>query len=60
MNDVILNRKIPSGDTGYFLVGTVSFMFLSQYRDTKAVFYLFYEITKVFSSFPDVIHASVI
>ena len=29
-----------------FLVEMASFMFLSQFRDTKAVFYLFYKITK--------------
>ena len=32
-----------------------SLMFLPQYRDTEAIFYLFYKITKVFSSFRDVI-----
>ena len=37
-----------------------SFMFLSQYRDTKAIFYLFYKITKGFSSFGDIIHVSVL
>ena len=35
-------------------------MFLSQYRDTKAIFNLFYKITEVFSSFRDVIHVSVL
>ena len=43
-----------------FLVEMASFMFLSQYRDTKTIFYLFYKITKVFSSFRDVIHVSVL
>ena len=37
-----------------------SFAFLSQYRDTKATFYLFYKITKVFSSCRDVIHVSLL
>ena len=36
---------------GIFLVEMASFMFLSQYRDTKAIFYLFHKITKVFSEF---------
>ena len=35
-------------------------MFLSQYKDMKAIFYLFYKITKVSSSFRDVIHVSVL
>ena len=50
-------EKWPSGNarrsrvfSGIFLVEMTSFMFLSQYRDTKAIFYLFYIITKVFSS----------
>ena len=43
-----------------FLVEMVSFMFLSQYRDTKAIFYLFYIIIKVFSSFRDVSRVSVL
>ena len=67
MNDVISARKIHSENTrrsrafsGNFLVEMASFMFLSQYRDTKAIFYLFYKITKVFSSFRDVIHVSVL
>ena len=67
MNDVISTRKMPSENTrrsrvfsGIFLVEMASFMFLSQYRDTKAIFYLFYKITKVFSSFRDVIHVSVL
>ena len=46
--------------SGIFQVEMVSFMFLSQYRDTKAISYLFYKMTKVFSSFRDVIHASVL
>ena len=45
---------------GIFPVEMASFMFLSQYKDTKAIFYLFYKITKVFSSFRDVIHVSVL
>ena len=39
MNDVILTGEMAS------------FMFLSLHRDTKAIFHLFYKITKVFSSF---------
>ena len=35
-------------------------MFLSQYRDTKTIFYLLYNATKVFLSFCDVIYASVL
>ena len=65
MSDVISTRKMPSENTrrsqaftGIFLVELASFMFLSQYRDTKAIFYLFYKITKVFSSFRDVIRVS--
>ena len=46
--------------SGIFLVEMESVMFLSQYRDTKVIFYLFYEITKVFSSFRDVIHVSLL
>ena len=42
--------------SGIFLVEMPSFLFLSQHRDMKAIFYLFYKITKVFSSFRDVIH----
>ena len=41
-----------------FLVEMSSFMFLSQYKDTKATFYLFYKIIKDFSIFCDVIHVS--
>ena len=37
-----------------------SFLFLLQYRDTKAIFYLFYKINKVFTSFRDVTHVSVL
>ena len=58
MNDVISTGKMPSENTGrsrvfsgIFLVEMASFMCLSQYRDKKATFYLFYKITKVFSSF---------
>ena len=40
--------------SGIFPVEMASFMFL--YRNTKAIFCLFYKITKVFSSFRDVIH----
>ena len=46
--------------SGIFLVEMESFMFLPQYRDTKAIFYFSYNITKVFSSFRDVIHVSVL
>ena len=53
---------MPLGNTrrsrvfsGTFLVEMASFMFLSQYRDTQTTFYLFYEITKVFSSFRDIL-----
>ena len=67
MNDVVSTEKNPSENTrrsrvfsGIFLVEMASFMFLSQYRDTKAIFCLFYKITKLFSSFRDVIHASVL
>ena len=35
-------------------------MFLSYYRDTKGIFYLFYKITKVFLSFRYVTHVSVL
>ena len=56
-NDVILTRKMPSENTrlrlvfsGIFPVEMVSLTFLSQYIDKKAVFDLFYKITKVFSS----------
>ena len=52
MNDVI--------SSGIFRVEMASFIFLSQYRDTKAISYLFYEITIVFSSFRDLIHVSVL
>ena len=34
-----------------FLVETALLMFLSQYRNTKAIFYLFYKITKIFQIF---------
>ena len=69
MNDVISTRKMSSENmrrswvfSGIFLVEMPSFMFPSQYRDTKAIFYLFYKITKVFSSFHDIIliHVSVL
>ena len=43
-----------------FPVEMESFMFLSLYRDTKAIFYLFYKITMVFPSFRDVIHVLVL
>ena len=36
--------------SGIFLVEMASFMILSQYRDTKAIFYLFHKITKIFPS----------
>ena len=35
-------------------------MFLLQYRVTKAIFCLFYKITKIFTSFCDVNHVSVL
>ena len=67
MNDVISPSKMSVKNTrrsrvfsGIFLVEMASFMFLSQYRDTKAIFHLFYQITKIFSSFRDVIHVSVL
>ena len=43
-----------------FLVEMASFMFLSQYKDTKAILFLFHKVVKVFSSFCDVIHVSVL
>ena len=53
MNDDISTRKIPSENTrrsrvffGIFLVEMASFMFLSQDRDTKAIFYLLYKIRR--------------
>ena len=58
MNDVISTRKMPSENTrrsrvfsGIFLVEMVSFMFLSQYRDTRDIFYLCFKIKKVSSEF---------
>ena len=67
MNEVISTGKIPSENTkrsrvfsGIFPVEMASYMFLSQCTDMKAIFYLFYKITKVFSSFYDVIHVSVL
>ena len=78
MNDAISTRKIPEYtrlrlmfSLGIFLVEITSFMFLSQHRDTQAIFYLlnrdtkvifylFYKITKVFSSFRDVIRVSTV
>ena len=49
MNDTILTRKIPENarlrlvfSLDIFLVEMVSFMFLLQHRDTKAIFYLLY------------------
>ena len=35
-------------NSGIFPVEMESFTFLSQYRDTKAIFYLFYKIIKIF------------
>ena len=65
MNDAISTRKMPSENTrrsrvfsGIFPVEMASFIFLSEYRHTKAIFYLFYKITKVFPSFRDVSHVS--
>ena len=49
---LIVREQLPSEMT--------SFMLLSQYRDTKPTFYLFYKIIKVFSSFRDVVHISVL
>ena len=43
---------------GTFPVEMASFMFPSRYRYTKDVFYLFYKVRKVFSSFRDVTHVS--
>ena len=67
MNDVISTRKMPSENmwrsrvfSGIFLVEMVSFMFLSQYSDTKSIFYFFYKIPNFLSSFRDVIHVSVL
>ena len=67
MNDIISIGKMPCKNTrrsrvfsGIFPVEMASFMFLSQHRDTKAIFYLFYKVTKVFLSFRDVIHVSVL
>ena len=37
--------------SGIFPVETASFMFLSQYRDTKAIFYLFYKKPRFFRFF---------
>ena len=71
INGVISTEKMPSENTrrsrvfsGIFLVEMTSFMFLSQYRDTKAIFYLLnkgtgYKISNVFSSFRDDTHVSV-
>ena len=67
INDIISTGKIPSENmrlsqvfSGIYAVEMASFMFLSQYRDVKAIFYLFSKIAKGFSSFCDVIHASVL
>ena len=64
-NDVISTGKMPGENTrrspvfsGVFPVEVASFMFLSQYRDTKTTLYLFHKITIAFSSFRDVIHVS--
>ena len=63
MNDVISNRKKSSENTrcsqlfsGSFLVEMASWMFLSQYREMKAIFYLFYKITKDFLNICDIIY----
>ena len=54
-------RGVAECFLGFFPVEmALSFMFLSQYRDTKAIFHLSYKITKIFSSFRDVIHVSVL
>ena len=55
MNDVISKGKNaewkheaqPSVFKHIFPADMVSFMFLSQQRDTKSMFYLFYKITSV-------------
>ena len=46
--------------SGICPVEMASWMFLSQYRDTKVIFYLFYKITKEFPSFRKVIHICVL
>ena len=46
--------------SGIFPVEMASWMFQSQHRDKKATFYLFYKITKAFSSIRDAIHVSVL
>ena len=67
MNDVISTGKcvvkvrgVAEVFSGIFPVEMASFMFLSQYKDMKVIFYLFYKITKVFPSFRDVTHVSVL
>ena len=67
MNGIISSRKMLSGNTrrtrvssGIFPTEMASWMFLSDNRNTKAIFHLFYIIAKVFSSFRDVIHVSVL
>ena len=63
VNDVISTGEMPSKNmrcsrvfSGIFPVEMAS----SQYRDTKAIFYLFYKLTKVFSSCRDVICFSIL
>ena len=58
MNDVISTGKMSDGNmrrnrvfSGIFLVETASFMILSQYRDMKAIFYLFYKNNQGFLEF---------
>ena len=58
MNDVISTGKMPSGNTrrsdvfsGIFPVEMASFIFLPQYRDATAIFYLFYKKPKFFRVF---------
>ena len=65
--DLISTGKMPSHNTrrvrvfsGILPAEMTSFIFLSQYRDTKAIFYLFDKITKVSSSFREIILVSVL
>ena len=67
MNDVILTEKMPSENSwcsrvfsSVFPVEMAPFMFLSQFRDRKGIFYLFYKITKDFLSFRDLIHVPIL
>ena len=51
-------EKCPVKTRGVAECFVASQMFLSHYRITKAIFHLFYKITKVFSSFRDVSRVS--